>query len=238
MSVAWEEIEDGVLEFMKHGRRFKATSPIIKEDECVHIINCDSDEDSADSLLGDQQLEHAEDQQTRDYDEDVPLPSTSPRAQVGSLMLYPLSQAPSGSPSFGTNVPVKASASQIPESLPSLSAVFPQGALFPSMDLFATSTSQPLPAVYCQDDQHLFTQPMVNDRSMHHQNHSNHVSTSNDCGPLAHSLMVPPMFNGHATADGLFEDDAFTASSGLYSSRHRFLMGPLQMIDAGDNEEY
>jgi len=157
----------------------------------------------------------------------LPLPSTSPHAQVGSPMLYLLSQAPSGSPSFGTNVPVKASASQIPESLPSLSTVFPQGALFPSMDLFTTLTSQPLPAVYRQDDQHLFTQPMVNDRSMHHQNHSNHASTSNDCGPLAHSLMVLLMFNGHATA-----------SSGLYSSHHRFLTGPLRMIDAGDNEEY
>jgi len=71
--VAWEEIEDGALEFTKHGRRFKATSPVIKEDACAHIIDCDSNEDSADSLIGDQQLEHAEDQQTRDYDEDVPL---------------------------------------------------------------------------------------------------------------------------------------------------------------------
>ncbi|KAI5997115.1 hypothetical protein EDD15DRAFT_2194781 [Pisolithus albus] len=52
-NAAWEEIEDGALEYAKNGRRFKTSSPDITEDAHACIVDCNSDEESTGSISGD-----------------------------------------------------------------------------------------------------------------------------------------------------------------------------------------
>ena len=83
-STAWEEIEDGALEFAKFGRRFKTVPSGIK-DVRAYIMDCDSDDDSISSSVNGQdenEQEHAASLVERNWeqwncDEDVPSPPSA-----------------------------------------------------------------------------------------------------------------------------------------------------------------
>ncbi|KAI6031142.1 hypothetical protein BKA83DRAFT_4121896 [Pisolithus microcarpus] len=84
-STAWGEIEDGVLDFVKHGRRFKPVSSEAKKDPRAFIMDCNSsDDDSADSL---------------GHDDDGPQVHTS-----WEKWAAPVTDASTSQPTAGTDV--------------------------------------------------------------------------------------------------------------------------------------
>ncbi|KAI6002548.1 hypothetical protein EDC04DRAFT_2611855 [Pisolithus marmoratus] len=82
----WVEIEDSTLQFAKDGRRFK---PVVKEDACACIVDCDLDNVSA--------VGNDEGQQRDDWDDSNPTP-LSPH--VGSVFTQHASKSPTLSPEF------------------------------------------------------------------------------------------------------------------------------------------
>jgi len=118
-STAWEQIEDGALEFAKFGRRFKTASSGIK-DVHVYIMDCDSDDDSVSSSISghnkNDSQECAASQVERNWeqwncDEDVPSPCS---ALAASQILDFHTTSPQPTPRLQPLVSADAAAIQIP----------------------------------------------------------------------------------------------------------------------------
>ncbi|KIM70174.1 hypothetical protein SCLCIDRAFT_19106 [Scleroderma citrinum Foug A] len=233
---AWEEIEDGALEFAKFGRQFK-TVPSGAKDVHAYIMDCDSDDDSISSSVNG----HHENKQEcaaslvveRNWelwncDEDVPSPPsalTAPQildshtASPQPTQLQSLVSADTAAfqPRFQTTVGVMDTCQQLPH----LTSACSQENTLPFVPKTSAISLPPLTAdqfsVHCSPAPALASKNMS--RPDHRQVHQHSVP---DQGSSNHTNMW---------------QDPYMMPLGLQFG-NKFLMGPLRTIDADNDLDY
>ena len=235
-STAWEEIEDGALEFAKFERRFK-TVPSGAKDVRAYIMDCDSDDDSISSSVNG----HHENEQEcaaslvveRNWelwncDEDVPSPPsalTAPQildshtASPQPTQLQSLVSADTAAfqPRFQTTVGVMDTC----QWLPHLTSACSQENTLP----FIPKTSA------------ISLPPLTADQFSVHCSPAPALASENMSGPdhrQVHQYSVPDQ--GSSNHTNMWQDP-YMMPLGLRFG-NKFLMGPLRTIDVDNDLDY
>ena len=239
-STAWEEIEDGALEFAKFGRQFKTASSGIK-DVRAYIMDCDSDDDSVSSSVSghneNDSQECAASQVERNWeqwncDEDVP----SPRSALAASQILDFHTAgPQPTPRLQPLVSADAAALQSRsqttigvtdtcQQLPPLALVCSQENTLP----FVPGTTISLP-------------PLTADQFSVHHSPAPAPTSENSSIALGldhrqvHQHSVPEQGSTGNYAN--MWQDPYMMPSGLRFG-NRFLTGPSRTIDADNDLDY